>query len=107
MSQTIRVLLLEDRPADAELVLRELRQEGLQTEAKCVATEPEFLAQLRDFAPDLVLADYSLPGYGGLSALASVLQEFPATPFIFVSGSLGEEIATEALHHGATDYVIK
>jgi PAS domain S-box-containing protein len=107
MTKELRILLLEDRPADAELVLRELRKAGLQFAGKCVAAEADFLAQLRDDPPDLILADYSLPAYDGLSALASALKERPETPFIFVSDSLGEEAAIEALHHGATDYVLK
>jgi PAS domain S-box-containing protein len=107
MTKELRILILEDRPADAELVMRELRKEAIPFVAKCVATETEFLAQLRDNPPDLVLADYSLPGYDGPSALASAQEERPEIPFIFVSGSLGEETAIEALHHGATDYVLK
>ena len=103
----LQILILEDRPADAELATRELRKAGIQFAAKCVATEADFLAQLRDGPPDLILADYSLPAYDGLSALAAAQKECPQTPFIFVSGTLGEETAIEALHHGATDYVLK
>jgi len=107
MNGELLILILEDGPADAELVLRELRKGGLQFAAMCVATEADFLAQLRDNPPDLILADYLLPAYDGLSALASARRERPETPFIFVSGSLGEETAIEALHYGATDYVLK
>ncbi len=66
VKETLRILILEDRPADAELVTRELRQAGFEFAAKVVATEKEFLAELRDSAPHLILADYSLPGYSGL-----------------------------------------
>jgi PAS domain S-box-containing protein len=107
MNSKLRILILEDRPADAELVMRELRQAGIQFVAECVATEAAFLASLRDNPPDLILTDYSLPTYDGLSALASAQKECPETPFIFVSGTLGEETAIEALHRGATDYVLK
>jgi PAS domain S-box-containing protein len=107
MSGELRLLILEDRPADAELAMRELRDAGIQFVAKCVATEADFLAQLRDSPPDLILADYSLPAYDGLTALASVQKECPEIPFVFVSGTLGEETAIEALHQGATDYVLK
>src|ERR1017187_211414 len=107
MSLPLRILILEDRPADAELVTRELRKAGFEFVAKTVATEKEFLAELRDAAPEVILADYSLPGYDGLSALAVVQKLCPETPFIFVSGSLGEEKAIETLHRGATDYVLK
>src|ERR1019366_1868545 len=107
MNKPLCILILEARPADAELVTSELRKAALEFVAKTVATEKEFLAELRNFAPQLILADYSLPGYDGLSALAAAQKECPGTPFIFVSGSMGEEKAIETLHHGATDYVLK
>ena len=107
MSKALRILILEDRAADAELVTRELRKAGFEFVAKTVATEKEFLAELRSYAPELILADYSLPGYDGLSALAAAQKQCPETPFIFVSGSLGEEKAIDTLHQGATDYVLK
>ncbi len=107
MSGELRLLILEDRPADAELVMHELRHAGIQFVAKRVATEADFLAQLRDSPPDFILADYSLPTYDRLSALATARKECPEIPFIFVSGSMGEETAIEALHLGATDYVLK
>jgi two-component system cell cycle sensor histidine kinase/response regulator CckA len=107
MTSELRILILEDSAADAELMIRELRRAGTHFTSKLVSTESDFLAQLRDYAPDFILADYSLPSYGGLSALAAVTKESPDVPFIFVSGSLGEEIAIDALKHGATDYVVK
>jgi PAS domain S-box-containing protein len=107
VSKRLRILILEDRPEDAELALRALRSGGYDVSAKRVETESEFLAGLRTNAPQLILADYSLPGYDGLSALALAKKETPETPFVFLSGSLGEERAIEALHRGATDYVLK
>ena len=107
MNSKLRILILEDRPADAELVRRELFKAGFQFAEQCVATETDFLAALRDSPPDLILADYALPDYDGLSALASAQKECPEAPFIFVSGTIGEETAIEALHSGATDYVLK
>ena len=71
MTKELRVLLLEDRPADAELVMRELRKIGIHFAGQTVASEADFLAQLRATPPDLILADYSLPAYDGLSALAA------------------------------------
>src|ERR1035441_3989731 len=71
-TRKLQILILEDRPTDAELVMRELRKEGIQFEGKRVATEADFLAELRDYPPDLILADYSLPNHDGLSALAAV-----------------------------------
>ena len=107
MAGKVQILILEDRPTDAELVMHELGHAGIQFSAACVATEAAFLAALRDHPPDLILADYSLPTYDGPSALASAQKECPETPFIFVSGTMGEETAIEALHRGATDYVLK
>jgi PAS domain S-box-containing protein len=103
----LRILILEDRPADAEAAAHELRKAGLEFVAKKVTTENEFLTELRHFPPQLILADYSLPAYDGLSALAAAQKHCPEAPFIFVSGSLGEERAIETLHRGATDYVLK
>jgi two-component system, cell cycle sensor histidine kinase and response regulator CckA len=107
MTKQIAILILEDRSADAELMMLELQREGIEFTAKRVWTETDFCDELREHAPDLILADYSLPSYDGLSALKLTLKERPGTPFILVSGGLGEEIAIEALHHGATDYVLK
>jgi PAS domain S-box-containing protein len=107
LSEALRILILEDQPADAELVTHELRKAGFEFTAKNVTSEKEFLAELRNAAPELILADYSLLGYDGLSALAAAQKHCPETPFIFVSGTLGEEKAIETLRHGATDYVLK
>ena len=107
MNGELRILILEDRPDDAELAMRELRKAGIRFDGKCVETEAAFLAALRDAPPDLILADYALPAYDGLSALAAARKETPEIPFIFVSGTMGEETAIEALHQGATDYVLK
>ena len=106
MTEELKILILEDRPSDAELMTRELRREGIQFSAKRVWTKADFLAELRN-SPDVILADYSLPAYDGLSALKIAQQERPEIPFLFVSGSLGEETAIAAMHHGARDYVLK
>ena len=103
----LRILLLEDRAADAELVLRALQQEGFLFDVNRVWTEEDFLAQLRGPAPDLILADYALPTYDGLSALKVAQRERPEVPCIFVSGTFGEDVAIDALHHGASDCVAK
>lgn len=107
MSEQLQILILEDRPTDAELMTRELRREGIEFNAQRVMTETEFEAALHSPALDLILSDYKLPAYDGLSALALARKLRPELPFIFVSGSIGEEIAIDALHHGATDYVLK
>lgn len=103
----LRILHLEDNCIDAELVERELRQAGIEFQARRVEMESSFLKGLREFKPELILADYSLPSYDGLSALQAVKEVCPAVPFILVTGSLGEEKAVDALKAGATDYVLK
>lgn len=107
----LRFVLLEDDPNDAELIELELARNGVNVDWAHVASKQDFLNALRapagGAAPDLVLADYTLPGFDGLAALRIVLERCPDVPFIFVSGSLGEERAIEALKSGATDYVLK
>jgi diguanylate cyclase (GGDEF)-like protein/PAS domain S-box-containing protein len=103
----IRVLMLEDVEADAALIEREFLRSGIPVEAHRVEDQEAFLRELDSFAPDLILADYSLPRYDGLSALDVVLRLHPEIPFIFVSGTMGEEFAIEGLKRGATDYVLK
>jgi PAS domain-containing protein len=106
MSDQLDVLILEDRELDAELMLRTLSAEGLRVRARRVWTPADFEAALLD-PLDLILADYHLPAYDGLSALAVSRRLCPRVPFIVVSGTVGEEFAIEALHRGATDYVLK
>jgi diguanylate cyclase (GGDEF)-like protein/PAS domain S-box-containing protein len=107
MERELRVLILEDSPADAELAERELRKAGLSFSARRVETREAFAESLAEFAPDLILADYALPSFDGLSALLIAQERSPLVPFIFVSGSIGEELAIETLKSGATDYVLK
>ncbi|WP_353155269.1 EAL domain-containing protein [Herminiimonas fonticola] len=103
----IKILMVEDTPTDAELALRELKRSGILHQARRVETEQELRHELADFKPDVVLSDFSMPHFDGLSALKVVRQELPDTPFIFVSGRIGEELAIESLKLGASDYVIK
>ncbi|WP_064504809.1 hybrid sensor histidine kinase/response regulator [Frateuria defendens] len=102
----VRVLLVEDDEFDAELVLAELA-DGLAFESRVVDDEVGYLHELESFAPHIVLSDFGLPGFSGLRALELLRQRDQAMPFIFVSGTLGEEAAVEALRHGATDYILK
>ena len=104
---SLRFVLLEDHPDDAELIQLELARNGLDVEWRHVVSERDFRDALAGSPPDLVLADYTLPGFDGLTALRIALERSPDVPFIFVSGSLGEERAIEALKSGATDYVLK
>jgi PAS domain S-box-containing protein len=103
----LRIVSLEDNPNDTELVQSLLEEEGLTHSLRRVETEDEFASTLHEFCPDLILADYTLPSFDGLSALELARRNCPDVPFIFVSGTLGEELAIEALKRGATDYVLK
>jgi PAS domain S-box-containing protein len=100
-------LLLEDDAQDAELIQQLLETDHFVCELTRTQTGAEFLAALKNGGVDLILADYQLPSFDGLSALKLALSERPDLPFIFVSGTLGEEVAIEALKIGATDYVLK
>jgi PAS domain S-box-containing protein len=106
MAIPIRVLLLEDREEDALLSLHELNHAGFEPDWKRVDSEAGFAAAL-DASLDLILADYRLPGWNGLAALALVHARGLEIPFILVSGTIGEEIAVEAMRHGAADYLLK
>ena len=103
----LRILMVEDSPADAELLVRELRGLGRPFEHRRVAFAEALRDALRDFEPHIVLSDYSMPGFGGSDALEIVLAHAKDTPFVYVSGTLGEERAIEALQRGAWDYVLK
>jgi len=103
----IRVLVLEDDHGDAELELRELRRAGLKVTHLVVADETSFVSALQDFKPDVILSDFSMPGFNGLAALQIAQERAADTPFVFVSGTLGEDFAIRALKDGATDYVLK
>jgi diguanylate cyclase (GGDEF)-like protein/PAS domain S-box-containing protein len=106
-SAPIRVLLNEDAQADAELELRELRRSGLEITSHVVDGEAAFRAALKEFLPDLILSDFTMPGFGGMQALEIASKHAPETPFIFVSGTIGEETAIESLRRGAIDYILK
>jgi PAS domain S-box-containing protein len=105
--EPLDILLLEDVATDAELVQHELRREGLAFEAQHVTSRDGFRLALEAEAPDIILADYSLPGFDGLEALAMAQDLRPEVPVVFVSGAIGEERAIETLKQGATDYVLK
>jgi diguanylate cyclase (GGDEF)-like protein/PAS domain S-box-containing protein len=103
----LKILLVEDTPTDAELALRELKRSGIRHHGLRVETEQELREELKRFEPDIVLSDFSMPHFDGLSALKVVREIRPDVPFIFVSGRIGEELAIESLKMGANDYVIK
>jgi diguanylate cyclase (GGDEF)-like protein/PAS domain S-box-containing protein len=103
----IKVLLVEDRLEDAEMLLREMHLRGLDVVSRRVDTSAAYEDALATFAPDLILSDYTLPGFDGTDALQIARSRRPDTPFIFVSGTIGEERAIQALKQGAVDYVLK
>ncbi len=106
MDRLLRVLALEDVATEAELAERELKRAGFRCTLVRVETEADFRGGLED-PPDIILSDFSLPEFDGMAALRIVRSEAPDIPFIFVSGTIGEERAIEALKFGATDYVLK
>lgn len=104
--QKLNLLILEDNPDDAELMVRELEKEGFVLEWERVDTEKEFKKALAK-NPEIILADYNLPSYNGIAALKLQQKTVPDIPLIIVSGTIGEELAVECLKAGATDYVLK
>ncbi len=106
-AKSLRVLVVEDRAEDADLALRELVRGELPCETRRVDRADEFRCALSDFSPDIVLADYNVPGFGGMAALDILRHEAPDIPLIVVTGSLDEETAAECIKAGAADYVLK
>jgi PAS domain S-box-containing protein len=106
MSQPVRVLILEDNPNDAELVVGELRRAGFEPDWRRVDTEKDYLANLND-GFDVILSDYAMPGFGGMRALELLKQRGLGIPFIIVSGAMGEDAAVQAMKNGAADYLLK
>src|SRR5712692_7419398 len=107
MKAPLHILYLEDSPLYVELVPAMLNAEGMACNVVHVETRERFLAALEQDGFDLILADYTLPSFDGISALAIAKEKCPAIPFIFVSGTLGEELAIDTLQRGAVDYVLK
>jgi signal transduction histidine kinase/DNA-binding response OmpR family regulator len=107
VTSPLRILLLEDNDRDAELIQELLDANQVVSDVTRVQTRAEFVAALEDTGLELILADYRLPSFDGVSALKLTLEARPDLPFIFVSGTLGEEVAIDAVKIGATDYVVK
>ncbi|MEG4575793.1 PAS domain S-box protein [Microcoleus sp. N3A4] len=105
--KTLNILLVEDNPLDAELIEAYLMDGGLEFSLLCVETREDFAAALEKNCFDIILADYMLPCFNGIAALEIASATCPGVPFIFVSATLGEEVAIETLKSGATDYVLK
>ena len=107
MKNPLRILHVEDSPKDSELVAAMLQQEGIACDVLRVQTRADYVSALEQSRFDLILGDYTMPWFDGLTALKIAHEKRPDVPFIFVSGTLGEDVAVEALKHGAVDYVLK
>jgi signal transduction histidine kinase len=103
----LQVLVVEDNPLDAALALRALHKDGFEVTADVVQDEAAFTSALRAHSPEVVLADYNLPGWKGMDALNVIRRERLDIPMILVSGALGDVTAVECIRQGATDYVLK
>ncbi len=106
-AEPIRILFVEDQKADAERAVYQLKRAGMACDWRRVETEESLVESLGDFSPDLILSDFSLPRFDGLSALRISREKAPLVPFVFLSGTIGEERAIQALRAGAVDYVLK
>lgn len=107
MKSTLQILHLEDNDLDAAVIRSLLNKNGLGCRIERVVGREDFTAALERDDLDLILSDFSLPDFDGLAALALAQKKRPETPFLFVSGTIGEEVAIEALKNGAMDYVLK
>src|SRR6185295_6042655 len=106
MNKELRILILEDEAADVAIINRELRHSGIAFRSKRVESREDFLRELKEHPPDLIFSDHGLPSFDGFEALAIAQHQRPDVPFIFVTGAIGEEMATDALKRGATDCVL-
>lgn len=107
MNKDLRILVLEDVSDDVVLINHELARRGYTFQSKRVETKEDFIHEIDFNPPDLILSDHGLPSFDGFSALSIAKEKCPDTPFIFVTGSMGEEVAIDSLRSGATDYVLK
>src|SRR5258706_11742487 len=107
MAEQLRILLAEDSENDAELVQRELKRGGLDFRILRVQTEPDFRRELGELRPHVVISDFSMPQFSGRGALAITRESGADTPFIFISGTIGEDVAVDMMRAGADDYVMK
>jgi PAS domain S-box-containing protein len=107
IEKKLRILMVEDEVHDATLVERTLKESGFEFAFKRVDNEEGFLREIDVFQPSVILSDHGLPAFDGFTALSLAQKKVPDIPFIFVTGSLGEEMTIKALKSGATDFVLK
>jgi DNA-binding NtrC family response regulator len=103
----LRLLVIEDSEADTELELRAVQREGFDVRSERVDNERDLRRVVSELRPQVVLSDFSMPRLDGIYALQLVKELAPGVPFLFISGTIGEERAIEAIRLGATDYVLK
>jgi len=107
MEKNFKILIVEDVPTDAELIKREIEKNTVQHTCKVVETKDAYLKALKEFEPEIILSDYSLPSFNGMQALLIRQEMMPDVPFILVTGANNEEIAVECMKAGADDYILK
>ena len=106
-NQKYRILIVEDEQFDADLNMREVKKVLPLSQFELVDTKEDFIRMLETFVPDVILSDYSMPTFDGLSALRIAHQTCPLTPFIVVTGTINEDTAVEFMKSGASDYILK
>lgn len=107
MTTNLKILILEDNEIDADLITRQLKKSGLSFNAEVVQNRKKYEYSLQNFNPDIILSDYSLPGFDAVTAFRIKQNTCPDIPFIIVSGIIGEENAVELIKDGVTDYAPK
>jgi CheY-like chemotaxis protein len=107
MTDRLFILILEDYKPDAELLVYELKASGLKFQYQLVETKEDYIRAIREFQPDIILSDYMLPRFDGMTALQIKEELIPGTPFIIITGDINEETAKEVFKAGASGYVFK
>ena len=107
MSESVRILIVEDAPTDIELAQREIRKAVNDCVFQHVQTRQDFLGALETFQPDLILSDYQMPSFDGMAALQLTQEHAKLTPFIIWTGTMSEDVAVEIMRSGAVNYILK
>ena len=103
----LKILFVEDVMSDAELIFHEIKKNKISFSGEVVDKQSDYLAKLKDYEPDLIISDYSLPQFNGMTALLLRNEISPLTPFLLVTGSINEEVAVECIKAGADGYILK
>lgn len=107
MITELKILFVEDYPADAELAQQILAKEGITFQSRIVENETDFINELENFAPDVIISDFALPKFDAMQVLKITLDRKPETPVILLTGSIDEATAVECIKTGAMDYIFK